>query len=486
MPDATLTAMHQDVEVAIFDRGKLHHEHVHDEQLVARGKAARKNVPRSRQAELDLHDRPDPIALLETQAQTRVASLMPIRYGRMLASPFTFFRGAALVMASDLSRTPNSGIRAQLCGDAHLLNFGLFGTPERNLVFDVNDFDETTPGPWEWDLKRLAASLEIAGRNNGFSKSKRHDIVVDAARTYHRTMVELAAMGNLDVFYVRLNIEAAIAEFAKWMTGRELKWSTKTVAMAEHHDSEHAVAKLTTLVDGTRRIVSHPPLIVRFSEIMDKAERAAFEVDVRQLIRGYSESLPYDRRVLFDRYRFIEIARKVVGVGSVGTRCWIGLFRGADGDDPLVLQFKEADTSVLERFAGPSAYSNHGERVVAGQRLMQAASDILLGWGRSTIDGMPRDFYVRQLRDWKGSFVVDKMLPRGLSLYGRMCGWTLARAHARSGDRVVIASYLGTNDNFEEAIATFAAAYADQNEQDHEELVRAVRSGRIRAETVAR
>ena len=483
MLDAACPAMHPDLDDALFDRAKLPHEHFPDEQLVARGKVARKNVPRSRQAELELRDRPDPIVLLEEQNRSRVASLVPIRYGRMLVSPFTFFRGAALVMASDLARTPTSGIRTQLCGDAHVLNFGLFGTPERNLIFDVNDFDETLPGPWEWDLKRLAASLEIAGRSNGFSRSKRRDIVIDAVDAYHRVIVELATKGNLDVWYARLDIEAAIAKFSHDLTRRELHVSTKTVTLAEHHDSAHAVAKLTEVVDGARRIVSTPPLIVPFDELLEGAERATFDADVKALLDEYRHSLPYDRGVLFERYRFVELARKVVGVGSVGTRCWIGLFQGVDTDDPLVLQFKEAEASVLEPFAGPSAYGNHAERVVFGQRLMQAASDVLLGWARATVDGVPRDFYVRQLRDWKGSFVVDKMQPGGLSLYGRMCGWTLARAHARSGDRIAIASYLGTNDSIEEAIATFAAAYADQNEQDYDALVGAVRSGRIHAET---
>ena len=437
MTDATRLHMRSDVETAIFDRRKLHHEHFRDHQHVARGRAARKNLPRSRQAELDTRDRPDPIALLEEQARTRVASLIPIRYGRMLVSPFTFFRGAALVMASDLSRTPTSGLRAQVCGDAHVLNFGLFGTPERELVFDLNDFDETLPGPWEWDLKRLAASLEIAGRSNGFSKTKRRDIVLDAVDGYHRTIVELATKGTLDVWYTHLDVEAAIAEFSKWMTARQLALSAKTVAHAEHHDSAHAAAKLTAVVDGARRIISHPPLIVPLAELAD-------EIDLGELVDEYRGSLSCERRMLFERFRLVEAARKVVGVGSVGTRCWIGLFEGAVGDAPLFLQFKEAQASVLERFAGPSEYANHAERVVSGQCMMQAASDILLGWGRTTIDGAPRDFYVRQLRDWKGSFVIDKMVPGGLSLYGRVCAWALARAHARTGDRVAMASYLGS------------------------------------------
>ncbi len=476
MGDAVSRSMGKDVEAAIFHPEKPEHPHFLDERQVARGKAARKDVPRSRQRELDVRDRPDPVALLEEQARSRVPELVPYRYGRMMISPFTFFRGAALIMASDLARTPSSGIRAQLCGDAHLLNFGLFGTPERTLIFDVNDFDETLPGPWEWDLKRLAASLEIAGRANGFHKQDRHDIVVDAARMYHQTIVELATKGVLEVWYAALNVEAMMAEFGHRLTHKERTGTDKVVAAAIHHDSEHALAKLTRVVDGAPRIVSSPPLIVPLSEVVDRR--------VRQLIDGYRRSLPYDLRVLFDQFRFVELARKVVGVGSVGTRCWIALFLGTDNDDPLFLQFKEAEASVLERFAGASTYPNHALRVVAGQRLMQAASDMLLGWTQtSVIDNQQRDFYVRQLRDWKGGFVIDEMVPSGLSLYGRVCAWTLARAHARSGDRVAIASYLGTNDHFEEAIATFSSAYADLNERDHAALVRAVRNGRVRAET---
>ena len=472
-----------DLEASIFEREKLHHEHYPDEELVARGRAARRRAPRGHQADLETKDRPDPIALLEEQARSRVQELIPIRYGRMLVSPFTFFRGAALVMASDLSRTPNSGIRAQLCGDAHLLNFGLFASAERTLVFDVNDFDETLPGPWEWDLKRLAASLEIAGRSNGFKKQARRDIVADAARTYRDTIAELAKMGILDVWYAELDIAAAIDEFGGRLKARQLKESEKAVASAVHHDSAHALVKLTELVDGKRRIVSKPPLIVPIRDLFSGAERDKVEANMKELLEQYGRSLPYDRRALFEQFHFVELARKVVGVGSVGTRCWIGLFEGIDTNDPLFLQFKEAQASVLERFVGASQYTSHSERVVSGQRLMQASSDLLLGWGPAIVDGEPIDFYVRQLRDWKGSFAVDAMQASGLSLYGRMCGWTLARAHARSGDRVMIASYLGRNNHFEEAIADFAEAYAELNEQDYEKLVKAVRSGRVRAET---
>ncbi|NVB77447.1 MAG: DUF2252 domain-containing protein, partial [Kofleriaceae bacterium] len=452
--------------------------------VVARGKAARKEVPRSRNAELDLRSRPDPIDLLEEQARSRVPELVPLRYGRMMISPFTFFRGAALIMASDLARTPSSGIRAQICGDAHLVNFGVFGTPERRLIFDVNDFDETLPGPWEWDVKRLAASLEIAGRSNGYGKQERRDIVVDAVRMYHETMVDLANKGILEVWYTALNVEAALDEYGHRLKNRQRKQIDQVCAEATRRDSAHALSKLTHVVNGARQIVSSPPLVVPLGELLGDAERAALETQIRHAIDELGRSLPFERRVLFEQYRFVELARKVVGVGSVGTRCWIALFLGADEDDPLFLQIKEAEASVLERFVGASEYPNHGLRVVAGQRLMQAASDLLLGWTQASgIDSQQRDFYVRQLRDWKGSFDVDEMAPSGLSLYGRLCAWTLARAHARSGDRVAIASYLGTSDRFEKAIATFSAAYADQNERDHAALVAAVRSGRVHAET---
>jgi uncharacterized protein (DUF2252 family) len=475
--------MRMDLEAAIFEHVHTPHEHYPDEELVARGKAARKKTPRSQHAALELTNRADPIDLLEEQARSRVPELIPIRYQRMLVSPFTFFRGAALVMASDLSRTPTCGIRAQLCGDAHLLNFGLFGSAEHGLIFDVNDFDETLPGPWEWDLKRLAASLEIAGRSNGFGKQARRDIVAAAARTYRETMAELATMGILDVWYAELDINAALAEYRGFLTARQRKESEKVVAMAMHHDSAHALGKLTKIVDGKRKIISDPPLIVPISEALTGAERETFDASMKALMEQYGRSLPYDRRVLFEQFQFVELARKVVGVGSVGTRCWIALFQGADLGDPLFLQLKEAQASVLERFVGASEYTNHAERVVAGQRLMQASSDLLLGWGPAIVDGVSIDFYVRQLRDYKGSFAVERMIPRGLSMYGRLCAWTLARAHARSGDRVTIASYLGSNHSFEEAIADFAASYAELNEQDYDALVRAVRTGRVHAAT---
>jgi uncharacterized protein (DUF2252 family) len=477
----TLDPMHTEAD-EVFRDVKVRYRQL-DARRAARGKTARAAVGRSRQAELALRDRPDPIALLEAQAQARVPELVPIRHGRMMASPFAFFRGAALVMASDLAQTPNTGLAVQVCGDAHLLNFGLFGTPERSLVFDVNDFDETLPGPWEWDLKRLAASLEIAGRNNGFAKDARRSVVQETVRCYRETMAALALKGNLEVWYARLNIDAVMDEVCKMLTRRERKASEKAIVKAHQQDSAHALDKLAQLVDGVRRLISRPPLIVPMGELLGEAECAAFHAEIQKVLHSYSQSLQSDRRALFEQYHLVELARKVVGVGSVGTRCWIALFLGEADDDPLFLQVKEAEASVLERFVGPSRYDNHGERVVAGQRLMQTASDLLLGWARSSgIDGVPRDFYFRQLRDWKGAFVIDEMVPDGMALYGRLCGWTLARAHARSGDRVAIAGYLGRSDRFDQAIARFADAYAEQNEQDHEALLRAIRSGRLAAE----
>jgi uncharacterized protein (DUF2252 family) len=464
----------------VFHGGKAEHRH---EARATRGKALRKQVARTRHAELDLESRADPIALLEEQERSRVAELVPVRHGRMMASPFAFFRGAAVVMASDLAQTPRTGIMAQICGDAHLVNFGLFGTPERSLVFDVNDFDETLPGPWEWDVKRLAASLEIAARSNGFAKHDRRGIVLEAARCYRETMAQLAAKDNFAVWYARLDIEAFISDFEELLTRRQRKQGEKAVAKAHQQDSARTLDKLTEAVDGARRIVSQPPLIVPLRDVVGGAASSVFETQLDRLTRSYGASLSSDRRAFFEQYRFVELARKVVGVGSVGTRCWIALFIGADDNDPLFLQIKEADASVLERFLGRSAQDNHGERVVAGQRLMQAASDFLLGWARMPgVDGVQRDYYVRQLRDWKGGLDVDYMQAAGMSIYGRLCGWTLARAHARSGDRVAIASYLGRSDCFDEAIATFAEAYAERNEQDHEALLRAIHSGRVAAE----
>jgi len=455
-------------------------------ERAARGKAARAAVPRTSHAAFKpAPDRPDPVALLEEQAVTRVPELVPVRWGRMLVSPFTYFRGAALPMASDLATTPVSGLPVQACGDAHLSNFGIFGSAERRLVFDVNDFDETLPGPWEWDVKRLAASLEVAARDNGFPAKQRRDIVLAAVTSYRLAMRGFAAMTNLEVWYARTDVEQLRADLDSQLTAAQRKRLDEGIAKARTRDSMRAVAKLTRAVDGRPRIISDPPLLVPVADMLPSEEdRATFIAELRSLISQYRRTLETDRRYLLELFEPCDMARKVVGVGSVGTRCWIVLFLGRDTGDPLFLQVKEAEKSVLSRFVGASKYTNQGQRVVAGQRLMQAASDIFLGWQRTSagLDGVARDFYVRQLRDWKFSLDVTAMVPAGMRAYGEVCGWTLARAHARSGDRVAIAAYLGTSDVFDRAIADFAIAYAGQNERDYEALAQAAKSGRITAE----
>ena len=455
-------------------------------ERAARGKAARAEVPRSSQAGIEFPSLRDPIGLLEEQAVSRVPELVPIRYGRMLASPFAFYRGGALIMASDLSRTPISGLRVQLCGDAHLSNFGVFGSPERNLVFDINDFDETAPGPWEWDVKRLAASFAIAGRENGFSEGERRMVVLATVGSYRGAMAGFAGMRNLEVWYSSLPVEQAFREFTAGVDRKRLKRAEADIARSRTKDSMHAFEKLTHLVDGEPRIISDPPLIVPIDELLPAgSDREAIHDEVRTLLRSYRRTLETDRRHLLEGFRFVDFARKVVGVGSVGTRAWIALFLGTGDQDPLFLQVKEAQRSVLEQFLGKSQYTNCGQRVVAGQRLMQATSDIFLGWQHvsSGLDGQERDFYVRQLKDWKGSFPFEAAKPPGAAAYGKACGWTLARAHARSGDRIAISSYLGKADVFDQAIATFAETYADQNERDYDALNHAVQTGRITAQT---
>jgi uncharacterized protein (DUF2252 family) len=443
-------------------------------------------VPRDSHAVFDPPpDRPDPIALLEEQGKSRVPELVPVRYGRMMVSPFTFFRGAALPMASDLAATPVSGLAVQACGDAHLSNFGLFGSAERRLVFDVNDFDETLPGPWEWDVKRLAASLEVAARGNEFPGKQRREIVTAAVARYRQAMRSFAGMTNLEVWYAHMDMDQMRAQFDAQLRPRQRKVVDKGLAKARTRDSMEEVAKLTRVVDGQPRIIADPPLLVPIDDLIpEQTDRAAFEEQVSGLIAKYQRTLETDRKFLLEQFRAVDLARKVVGVGSVGTRCWIVLMLGRDNADPLFLQVKEAEASVLSRFVGASKYTNQGQRVVAGQRLMQASSDIFLGWQRieAGLDGRQRDFYVRQLRDWKYSVDIETMVPRGMRMYGELCGWTLARAHARSGDRIAIAAYLGGSDVFDRAITQFAAAYADQNERDHKSLVAAVKSGRITAE----
>ncbi len=450
-----------------------------------RGKAARAEVPRESHAEWQPPaNRPDPVALLESQGAARVPDLVPVRYGRMMETPFTYYRGAALPMASDLATTPATGMIVQACGDAHLSNFGLFGSPERKLLFDVNDFDETLPAPWEWDVKRLAASLEVAARENGFSDKDRRKIVLASAARYRQVMRELSGEGNLGVWYTQVDIDEFRARFDNLLRERQRKQLDKGLAKARTRDSMQELQKLTRIEDGQPRIVSEPPVIVPLRDLLGELAGAVdFEKELRALLGQYRRTLQPDRRVLLEQYEFTDIARKVVGVGSVGTRCWIILMLGRDETDPLFLQVKEAEESVLARFAGASKYHNQGERVVNGQRLMQAASDIFLGWQRfAGLDGTPRDFYVRQLRDWKFSVDIAAMIPRGLRLYGELCGLTLARAHARSGDEIAIAAYLGGSDVFENAIADFSAAYADQNERDFKAFNAAISSGRLIAE----
>jgi uncharacterized protein (DUF2252 family) len=452
----------------------------------ARGKDARADVPRASHAAFDPGpDRPDPLALLEQQSESRVPELVPIRYGRMTASPFAYFRGAALPMASDLASTPITGLTVQACGDAHLSNFGVFASPERRLVFDVNDFDETLPGPWEWDVKRLAASLEVAGRDNGYVGRQRRGIVAAAVASYRRAMRQFAGQTNLDVWYARAELDELRRELAGDLNARQRKLVDKGMAAARTKDSMQALAKLTTVTDGQPRIKADPPLVVPIADLLPaELDRTRLVKELTDLFEGYKKTLSTDRRYLFDQYKVTDMARKVVGVGSVGTRCWIVLLLGQDDADPLFLQVKEASKSVLSGYAGASRYANQGQRVVAGQRLMQAASDIFLGWQRTSagLDGATRDFYVRQLRDWKFSLPIEVMVPRGMKTYAELCGWTLARAHARSGDRIAIASYLGRSDVFDQAIADFASTYADQNQRDYESLVSAVASGRIMAE----
>jgi uncharacterized protein (DUF2252 family) len=453
----------------------------------AEGKDARAHTPRSSHAEWEApKDREDPVAILEGQAESRVAELVPIRYGRMLVSPFTFYRGAAAIMAADLSQTPTSGLRVQLCGDAHLSNFGIFASPEREMLFDINDFDETLPGPWEWDVKRLAVSLCVAGRDRNLSKQEIADILVWTAQSYRQSMRGFAQMSNLDVWYASLNAKDImnVVRAQQLVKGKRLQQMEKRLGKARAKNSTRAVLKLTEAVDGQLRFISEPPLIVPVLELLGQAETEELRKRLEDMLADYRSSLSDEYGVLLSDYTFQSIARKVVGVGSVGTRAWVLLFMGRDEQDPLVLQAKEAQASVLEPFAGPSQYANHGQRVVEGQRLMQASGDILLGWLPARgIDGVTRDFYVRQLWDGKLSVEIETMDQRMLRSYGALCAWTLARAHARTGDRIAIASYLGAGGTFDQAIVDFSEAYADQNERDYDALVQAVKSGRVQAES---
>ena len=433
------------------------------------GRRAREQVRRTTLGEWSpATDRADPVALLLKQETHRAPDLVPVRHERMSASAFAFYRGAAIIMAADLASVPSTGLRVQLSGDAHLANFGVYASPERNLVFDINDFDETLPGPFEWDLKRLAASFEIASRANGFDARDGDAVVTALVTTYCSTMAEMAAKGNLDIWYTRLTVDDLVHRWSADESKSFRKQFTRTVRKVESKDRLHALAKLTTLDDGELRFVSRPPLLERMSELVSGTDYAELFDHIRAAVHQYRRTLLPHRRALFDRYRLVDVARKVVGVGSVGTRCWVALFVGRDDEDPLFLQVKEAEASVLEPHLGRSRYTQHGQRVVEGQRQTQAVSDVLLGWTRyEGIDGQSQDYYFRQLWDEKGSAAVESFDVRRMTVYAQVCGYTLARAHARSGDPIALAGYLGNGASMARAMTVFADAYADQNEADY-------------------
>jgi uncharacterized protein (DUF2252 family) len=421
-----------------------------------------------------------PVQVLAEQAKSREPDLVPVRHGRMMVSPFTFYRGAAAIMAADLAGTAISGLRVQLCGDAHLLNFGGYASPERDLVFDVNDFDETLPGPWEWDVKRLAASIEVAARGSSLPRADRRSAVEATAGQYRQAMADFATRTELGVWYARLDATDVMELARKELGPQSAPTLVNNMAKARTKDSMKAFSKLTQIVDGEPRIVPDPPLIVPLRDLVDTEARPGYQKELSQLFRDYRRTLQPDRRHLLEQYRMVDLARKVVGVGSVGTRCWVLLLMGRKDADPMFLQIKEAQDSVLASYAGRSKVSNQGQRVVEGQRLMQASSDIFLGWIRGTgLDNQKRDFYVRQLWDWKVSVDPANLTSANLAVYGRICAWTLARAHARSGDRFAIASYLGNGPAFDHAIADFAVAYADQNERDYQTFVNAINAGEL-------
>jgi uncharacterized protein (DUF2252 family) len=472
-------------------RARIPHPSVDDRR--ARGKEARNRTPPSNHAGwVPATDRPDPVALLDDQNRTREPDLVPVRHGRMLVSPFTFYRGTAKIMASDLDGTPTAGLQVQLCGDAHLSNFGVFASPERRLLFDLNDFDETLPGPFEYDVKRLAASFTIAGRNNGFTKADTKAATLAAVTAYREAMASFAAMGTLEIWYAHLDEDELLqgirsaAAASKTNKGakkgaKAARRAEKAVAKAHTRHSLQALSKLGELVDGQYRIVSQPPIVVPARELEATYGLSGEEIErvIREQFRAYRATLRDDQRQLLERFQFVDLARKVVGVGSVGTRAFIVLLQGRDQQDPLFLQVKEATASVLENHLPKSRYKHHGERVVRGQRMMQAASDIFLGWTKGM--DVTRHYYWRQLRDMKGSAEVEAMAPLGLKFYAGICGWTLARAHARSGDPIAIAEYLGDDDQFDRSITDFAKRYADQNERDYQAFTSAVRSGRLEA-----
>jgi uncharacterized protein (DUF2252 family) len=470
-----------------------HVNHPSVDERKALGKRAREDSPRRGHAGwVPASNRPDPVALLEEQNATREPDLVPVRHGRMLVSPFTFYRGAAKIMAADLKSTPRAGLNAQLCGDAHLSNFGVFASPERNLMFDLNDFDETLPGPFEYDVKRMSASFTIAARNNGFSKAETRDITLTSVRAYREAMADFAKMRTMAIWYAHLSEQDLVAGINDVLSGkktkankkvleRAAKVAKKSALKARTRDSLQALSKLAEHVDGSYRIISQPPIIIPVRELGASFDMSPDEVQttIHDQLRSYRATLQPDRRSLLERFELVDVARKVVGVGSVGTRAFIVLLQGRDQQDPLFLQVKEANRSVLEDHLPKSRYRDPGARVVHGQRMMQAASDIFLGWTKGVQKG--RYLYWRQLRDMKGSADVENMLPFGMSWYAEQCGWTLARAHARSGDPVAMAAYLGTSEAFDKSIADFSERYADQNEQDFEAFTSAIRSGRLPA-----
>jgi uncharacterized protein (DUF2252 family) len=469
-----------DVGVTVSERAVLQ-----SGESAERGRAARARSPRLAHGDwAPAASRPDPVAVLMAQAESRVPELVPIRYGRMLRSPFSFYRGAAAVMAADLAATPVSGIFVQACGDAHISNFGGFAAADRRLIFGPNDFDETLPGPWEWDVKRMAASVEIAGRDVELPARRRERIVAACVREYREGVRGFAEMSHLDVWYERINASELVDRFGGTLGPKGRIQFAKPFAEARRKTSVRAVMKLTESVDGKLRFRSVPPLLIPLRALFDPSYGREEADYAREVLDAYAASLDEDRLYLFSSYRFVDMARKVVGIGSVGTRAWIFLFVGRGGQDPLVLQAKEAQASVLERYLGASEFENHGERVVRGQRMDQTAADIFLSWQRNVgLDGNEHDFYVRQLWDWKASVDLSAMSESGLRAYGRACGWSLARAHARSGDRLAIAAYLGKGSKFDQAIVRFAKAYADQNALDHRRLAEAVATGEVAAET---
>lgn len=448
----------------------------------AAGKRARRRLPREALADLAPRDgRPDALTLIVEQERSRLPDLLALRHGRMAESPFAFYRATALVMAADLAASPGTGLVTQLCGDAHLSNFGVYGSPERRLLFDLNDFDETHPGPFEWDVKRLLASVDLAARAVDVGARRRREVVVRAARAYREAVREFASQSSLAVWYARADVDdlVDVADDMGRSAGRRTR---EVVQKARRRDHLQALSKLTVVVDGEHRFVDDPPLVSTLESILTAQEAAQFRQGIADLLTDYRSTLSPDRRHLAGRYRVVDVARKVVGVGSVGTRAFVVLLQGVDADDALVLQAKEAQASVLEPFVGPGRYAHHGQRVVEGQRLMQAASDAMLGWQSSPgVDGVPRDYYVRQLRDWKGSLDLSEARPAGLERYAAVCAWTLARAHARAGDAIAIGAYLGGSGVADEAFADAAHAFAERTERDHAELVAAVEDGRLAA-----